>query len=234
MQGVSWGLSHAPFTPAYWAAQWWYARAERNYANYRRGATLREEIAACLLGGHGITAELNNAAFYRLRTLGLLNNCASVGIYEKALAEPLTVSNRQLRYRFPKQKARFLHAAMQRLEQDEVPADHLAFRSWLLKFTGIGSKTASWITRNWLDSNQVAIIDIHVFRAATIAGIFQGSEIISRDYARLEKVFLYFAQAIGVEASQLDVLMWRHMKDAGRYAIECYQRHLAREGFLLT
>ena len=230
MQGVPWGLSHAPFTPAYWAAQWWYARSECNYADYRRGENLREEIAACLLGGHGITAEMNNAAFYRLRTLGLFDALAPLEAFERALTEPLTVCGRRLRYRFPRQKARFLREAMERLDREPVPADDFAFRSWLLQFPGIGSKTASWITRNWLHSNQVAIIDIHVFRAGTIAGVFQGGEVISRDYDRLEKNFLRFAQAIGVEASRLDVLMWRQMKDAGRYAIDYFHRRLAQRG----
>lgn len=102
----------------------------------------------------------------------------------------------------------------------------------MLGFPGIGQKTASWVTRNWLDSNRVAIIDVHVFRAATVAGIFRGNEIIARDYARLEERFLRFAEGIGIEARQLDVLMWRQMKDAGRFAIDRFTDRVTSKGNL--
>ena len=111
------------------------------------------------------------------------------------------------------------------------PNEDLAFRAWLLDFPGIGPKTASWITRNWLHSNRVAIIDIHVFRAATIAGVFRGVEKIARDYNFLEMKFLQFAQGVGIKASRLDVLMWRQKKDVGSLGIDYFNRCLARKSF---
>ncbi|MDZ3993341.1 hypothetical protein PspTeo4_24872 [Pseudomonas sp. Teo4] len=40
-----------------------------------------------------------------------------------------------------------------------------ALRDWLLELPGIGYKTASWVARNWLDADDVAILDIHILRA---------------------------------------------------------------------
>lgn len=228
MPGIKWGVAHALFTPAFWAAQWWYARRRHEYAGYRNGTTLREEVVACLLGGHGITAEMNEAAFARLRSLGLLEEVPSTESIEAVLMEPMAVHGKRLRYRFPRQKARFLHEAMARLEREAPPSDDLAFRNWLMDFSGIGAKTASWITRNWLDSNQVAIIDVHVFRAGTIVGLFKGTEIIALDYGKLEERFLCFADALTVEARQLDAFVWWRMKQAGRFAIEYFERNQAR------
>ena len=227
MPGIRWGLAHALFTPAFWAAQWWYARRQHEYASYCNGRSLREEVIACLLGGHSITAEMNEAAFERLRSRDLLDGLPSTGTIAAALTEPMMVRGRWARYRFPKQKARFLCEAMRRLERETPPADDLLFRDWLMDFPGIGAKTASWITRNWLHSNRVAIIDVHVFRAGTIAGLFRGTEVIARDYGRLEAGFLRFADALAVEARQLDVFVWWKMKRAGKLGIQYFERKLA-------
>ena len=228
MPGIFWGFAHSPFTPAFWYAQTWYAnnRSELAYTDYRRGRCLRSEVVFCLLGGHGITAEMNEAAFNRLDSGGVLNAGTPdyATVYE-ALACPLTVGGRTRRYRFPKQKASFVHRAMCRLDQEDPPESGCDMRRWLLTFSGIGPKTASWITRNCLHSNQVAIIDIHVFRAGVIAGLFSGREAIAREYFRLEERFLLFANALGIEPRRLDVLIWRSMKDAGTYGLECFERH---------
>lgn len=124
MPGVRWGLCHALFTPAYWVAQRWYARRTHDYADYRRGTSLREEVAACLLGGHGITAEMNNAAFARLRERGWLSVMRpSVQALVDNLSEPLMIGGRPIHYRFPKQKAKFLHAALARLDDEAPPTE---------------------------------------------------------------------------------------------------------------
>lgn len=231
LPGIRWGLCEALFTPAYWASQWWFRRHGWDYTDYRRGVTLREEVAACLLGGHGITAEMNDAVFARLRDQGmLLSPAPSLEALTAALASPVQLGARSVRYRFPRQKAKFLHGALQRLDSEQAPVAALAFRTWLLELPGIGPKIASWITRNWLHSNDVAIIDIHVFRAGAMAALFSGRENIARDYYSLEERFLSFARALDVEARQLDAFIWRSMKDAGGYAVRQFDRWMARAG----
>src|SRR5438309_524548 len=67
MRSVRWGRHDCPFTPAYWAAQAWLQECCQPPACLRIGSTLAEEIAACILGGHGMPAEIGLAAFARLR-----------------------------------------------------------------------------------------------------------------------------------------------------------------------
>ena len=93
------------------------------------------------------------------------------------------------------------------------------FRNWFTGLPGVGLKTASWITRNFRGSDSVAIIDVHVFRAGRLSGIFAASATIARDYEELEQRFLAFAAALGVPASQLDALIWDFMKRIGPLAV---------------
>src|SRR5687768_5170509 len=90
MPGLPWRRHDEIFTPAYWAAQTW-MYAEEAPDHYRLGRTLEEEVLACLLGGHGIPAEVGLAAFERIRGIihaspeSLLEDAA----IEAVLAEPL-------------------------------------------------------------------------------------------------------------------------------------------------
>lgn len=183
---------------------------------------MQEEVAACLLGGYGIPAEVGLAAYERLRTRGLLVGKVSESALFGALSEPLRVEGRSVRYRFARQKAAYLASALQALDYDGLPAGltDVQMRNWLTRLPGIGLKTASWITRNLRNSDEVAIIDVHVFRAGRLAGLFPASAAIERDYEILERRFVAFAAAIAVRASQLDALVWDFMKRVGPIAIE--------------
>src|SRR5207248_10153124 len=72
-------------------------------------------------------------------------------------------------------------------------------------------KTASWIARNWLDADDVSILDIHVVRAGRLAGFLAPGLSVERDYLALEAQFLAFSKAVGVRASELDAVIWREM-----------------------
>lgn len=221
MPGVVWGRADTLFTPAYWATQarLLEASTQNVCCSTRLGKTLQEEIAACILGGYGMPAELGLAAFYHLREQGLLTEippapCADV-LYE-ALCAPLHVSGRRVQYRFAYQRSRYLNFALVALLDDGVPeVEGQGFRNWLTRFPGIGPKTASWITRNWFGSDEVAILDIHIYRAGVIAGLFRTTDSVTRDYFSMESRFLEFAHNIGVRPSMLDALMWQHMRQAG-------------------
>ena len=186
--------------------------------SYRVGTTLAEEIAACMLGGYGIKAEIGLAAFYMLRDYGLLS-CPppSDELIERALAEPLFVNRRRVRYRFAGQRSRYLGSVLRQITAAEPPEEDLEFREWLLGFSGIGPKTASWITRNWKSSDAVAVIDVHIQRACHLMGLF-GPEKLPRDYFLLEQLFLRFARAIDARPSVLDMLMWNQMRSWGKLA----------------
>ena len=177
LDGINWGRFDEFFTPAFWKGQAWICGRKQRHQQYRLGKTLLEEAAACVLGGHGMPAEVGVAAFYHLSRCGFFatGRAASVdeGDLEMALMVPLVCGQRQVRYRFPRQKARCLAPLLRSLAVDPPPvSDHNTFREWFLSFQGIGPKTASWITRNWLDSDSVAILDVHIHRAGVLCGIF--------------------------------------------------------------
>lgn len=233
MPGVRWGRYDALFTPAYWRCQTWLSGLIGCGAvTYALGRTLAEEVAACLLGGHGIPAEVGLAAFERLRSLGLLSSDGPAPTHRAlvaALGAPLSVSGRTVRYRFVEQKSRYLSEALPRLPDAPLPPSegsrptlahsaHRQLRDWLCTLPGVGPKTASWVTRNWLGSDAVAIIDVHLYRACVLARVFRGTEVVARDYLALESRFLDFAIAIGASAALLDAVMWRDMRWLGPHA----------------
>lgn len=84
-------------------------------------------------------------------------------------------------------------------------------RDWLMQLPGIGPKTASWIARNWMDADDVAILDIHIMRVGQAIGLFPRELTVERHYRELETLFLQFSQALDVRASELDAVLWYEM-----------------------
>lgn len=211
--GVPWGAIEAFPTPAYWAYQVYARRLTGNRINYKLGATLKEEVGACLLGGHGIPANVGIAAFHHVRERGAFGEQPpSEETLLEWLREPLAIDGRQVRYRFAKQKARYLSAALQKLSAERPPlATGKELRGWLLDIPGIGYKTASWVARNWLDADDVAILDIHILRAGLLGKFFESNLTVERNYLELEEQFIRLSKGLGVRASELDALMWLEM-----------------------
>jgi hypothetical protein len=213
--GVRFGRPEWVPTPAFWAAL---ARQEGDSPDAYvspAGTPLLEDVGFCLLGGYGIKMEVNRAAWERLSRAGIFSpvETPSEPEIEALLREPLMVEGRPVRYRFPRQRAARLAFAMRQLKAAAPPThDPLAFRASLMTLPGIGPKTASWIVRNWMGSDAVAILDIHVLRAGKIIGLFPQDYRLPRDYEALERRFLDFAKALQVPASLLDALIWREMR----------------------
>jgi thermostable 8-oxoguanine DNA glycosylase len=176
------------------------------------GDNLLEECVACLLGGHGISAAVGVAAFNHLKHRQLIHTSISPAELEAALLTPLQVNNRLVRYRFSKQKSIYISALFRQFESAAIPETPLALRSWLLQVPGIGPKTASWIVRNVHDSDDVAILDIHIIRAGQLMNLFPAKIRLPSQYDVLEKRYLDFCKALGVRASRLDACIWAQMK----------------------
>lgn len=210
-----WGEIHELGTPAYWAEQ---TRRFGEPPSYRLGESLAEEVAACILGGHGIPAKVGLAAFASLRDAELLHPEADADAIAACLREPLAISGRQrrVRYRFPSQRAARVSAALAILDAEPAPEEPFALRDFLLGFPGIGPKTASWVVRNWTGCNGIAIIDIHVQRAGIGAGFFSPYWRLPRDYALFEKAFCEVARIGGVPTAALDACIWDQMQALGR------------------
>jgi thermostable 8-oxoguanine DNA glycosylase len=216
LPGVKWGRAEWVPSPAYWSAL---AGHNLDQALFRKPDSLVEEISFCLLGGYGITAELNCAAFQHLKLHGVFDGTTTwtSGKIESLLRDQLVNGPSKARYRFPRQRAERLSIALTRLNAerfDDLPA--LCLRDHMLSFNGIGPKTASWIARNWTGSDEVAIIDIHVHRAGIRMGLFEPTNSLPQDYFRMEQRFLQFAERIAVRASILDMLIWSTMRKLGK------------------
>lgn len=213
LSGICWGSFDELLTPAYWKGQAWQHERLGTYDDFRLGRSLAEELAACLLGGYGMPAELGLAAYRRLRDRGLLGIVPTIAALEAALSEPfLTRRGATRRYRFPRQKARYLAGCLRAIQDVEPPGPDVALRDLLLELPGIGPKTASWVVRNHRASNAVAIIDVHILRAGRHVGLFPVSWQPQRHYFQLEEAFLEFAAALDVRASLLDALIWDYMR----------------------
>jgi len=213
LPGVRWGSPSELFTPAYWAEIGSNASESVSFAN--PNGNLRREICFCLLGGFGIKAEINRAVFNRLSKNGIFKfgRELSTREIERLLRIPIRLGSRKIRYRFPRQRAKRIKNALKLIDNAIIPReDPLILRDWLLTIPGIGLKTASWIVRNHLGSDAVAILDVHIVRACQIMNVFREPINLPKDYKILEGQFLEFAKAIGVKPSLLDSIMWREMR----------------------
>jgi N-glycosylase/DNA lyase len=216
LAGVAWGAIDAFPAPAYWLFQVFERRMTGGPPAYRLGKTLAEELGACLLGGHGIPASVGIAAYRRLLDAGVfaLDSRVSQAQLATLLSDPLDVNGRKIRYRFAGQKARYLEASLQMIKQAPVTKSGRQLRDWLIALPGIGFKTASWIARNWLDSNDVAIIDIHILRFGQAIGLFDKFLKIERDYLSLEAKFLELSAHMDVRPAELDAVVWHEMANS--------------------
>lgn len=214
LPGVRWGRHDRFCTPAYWRLMAAYHEKPERELRFRLGKNLTEEIAACLLGGFGMSADIGLAAFNRTRERGLLSGASSEREILDALLEPLQVGERRVRYRYPGQKAKFLFRALQKIHSDGYPepTDASGLRDWLVGFQGIGLKTASWVVRNFLSTDDVAILDLHVIRACRMMGVFAAGHDVARHYLEMEERFLAFSKAIEASSALLDAMMWEQMR----------------------
>ncbi|NEI04814.1 MULTISPECIES: hypothetical protein [Rhizobium] len=218
LPGVKWGKPEWVPSPAYWAAMANQV-TEASHGFVSPSATLHEEVGFCLLGGYGVTAEMNHAFFEVLCDAGVFVPGARVpaAVIEGLLRSNAIVDGRPRRYRFPKQKAARIEVALRKIESAPPPVDNpVAFRNALLSIPGIGPKTASWIARNLLGTDEVAILDIHVIRAGKLMGLFHGETKLPRDYFDMERRFLDLCRIMGIKASLLDAIIWGEMRKLGR------------------
>jgi N-glycosylase/DNA lyase len=214
IDGVKWGVPYEVPSAAYWAMEGTLAEEIGDCAPRPAGATLVEQYAYCLLGGYGMPAEMGQSAFERLRQRSMLHRCTAADEIERALTEPMQVQGRAVRYRFPRQKARYLAAGLRAFPLID-PKGPMEARNLLLGFPGVGYKTASWIVRDWYAADTVAILDVHIIAACRDLGVFNVGHNPGRHYLEMEQRFLRFASGIGVRASVLDNLMWREVRSSG-------------------
>lgn len=211
---LNWGRSWQHGTPAYWIDATRDAVAEgrigSGLSRHRLGTDIRQEAAACILGGWGMPYEIGIAAFNRVREhmIKYSDPTPDPGVLLELLSDPLLVRGRQVRYRFAQQRSVRLAAALAFLGSRSAPTEHAELRNWLTQAPGIGLKTASWIVRNHFASDEVAVLDVHIVRTGIKSGIFPHDANPARNYEILEDLFLSWAQRGDVRASDLDAVIW--------------------------
>lgn len=222
LPGISWGFYSKLYTPAYWKIQYLLHHQNDLFSiEYKLGKDILEEVVACLLGGFGLKSETGLAAFERLKSRNQIMAGQGFSSILQSLTEPFIINGKRVHYRFPNQKSKFITEFLNRSDLENIPVQNdILFRKWLLSIGGIGPKTASWITRNFMDSENVAIIDVHIFRAGILAGLFSQQHDIQKDYFKLEEIFIRFCKALNVQPSKMDALMWLQMKESNRIALK--------------
>lgn len=216
LPNVKWGDVAGFPTIAYWLYKVLEKRIKGDCINYKLGNSLLEEVGACLLGGHGIPAINGLAAYRHMKSKGVFNGTEhSENQLYSWLSEPINLNNKTFKYRFAKQKAKYIHSAIELISK-EKPAftSGKELRDWLLVIKGVGLKTASWVARNWMDADDVAILDIHIYRAGLLAGFFKQEMTIEKHYLELEEQFITLAKSMRVRTSELDAVMWYEMQNS--------------------
>lgn len=219
---VKWGKFEDFFTPAFWRAQTWFFELRNDAAlTYQLGETFEEEVVACLLGGHGIPSEMGIAKFNQFKENEIFtSNNISLEVIERIMHTPVYLDGKNKKYRFAKQKSKYIYDALIKISViNEKEKSDLELRNFLLGINGIGLKTASWIVRNYRDSNDVAILDIHLYRAGLLAGFFTENDKIEKNYFAMEEKFLDFCKHLGIQSSKLDAVIWRIMKELNTFAL---------------
>lgn len=220
--GVRWGDYWVAFTPAYWLAQYWMNGFDQvAFAPYRARGDAVEELVFCMLGGFGITAELATAAFEVCAAEGLIaRREQSQSVWQEVLLRPMSVEGREQRYRYPNQKAKHISAAMKYVAEHPLnQRNGRQLRDALLRINGVGYKTAGWVARNCLDTDEVAILDIHLVRAGLLCNVFDEKHRVERDYLEMEERYISFCRALAVRPAVMDCLMWDQMRSYGKVAL---------------
>jgi N-glycosylase/DNA lyase len=219
--GLKWGSVYQLYTPAFWKLHYLLNGNAQSLNEHRISGSIIEEVVVCILGGYGIPSEMGMLAFARLKEDGLIASSVSLTAVQEALTRPFVLSEgKTVRYRFHNQKAKFVHAFLNKADLNEIPiSQDLELRKWLLGVNGIGPKTASWITRNWLQSERVAILDVHLLRAGVITGFFKHNFNLDKQYYELEQQYLRFCSCLEVKPSNMDAIIWSYMKKNNKLAI---------------
>lgn len=80
-------------------------------------------------------------------------------------------------------------------------------RAWLVGCPGPGPKSASWMLRNTGWAHHLAILDVHVLRAMTEAGVIADVR-LPADYETVERRFLDWCRRLGAAPAIFDLFLW--------------------------
>lgn len=197
--------------------------------NHLYNEIMLEELFFILLGGFGISYELNKSALALLKQKGYLdsslyNDQEKIIITAKNLRdefnikqfEPNSLNGEYRKYRFIETKPKVIVKAGYWLWQEcawdleSYFYNHkgLFTREWLCSCPGIGMKSASWFLRNIGVNDDYAVFDVHVLRFLDKVGIKVPQVITEKVYIQLEMILREICNKIGVSLGKMDYLLW--------------------------
>ena len=196
-------------------------------AESRSNAEVEQELLFCLMGGFGVSYEHGRTAceiVWQLEPFSEeLEDCELFEIISSELLRPQfgppKADGTLRRYRYPFKKASTIVKVRNWLRCNRPLHERLLEfsscqerRALLIGCPGIGMKTASWLLRNVGLGAELAIIDIHVYRALVDAGRIPISTRLPRDYTIAEGAFLEWCNELGAPPDAFDLFIWHRQR----------------------
>ncbi len=127
--------------------------------------------------------------------------------------QEMTAKLRELGYRFPNTRARYIHEAQQK--RDAVAnaiktiKSEFDLREWIVKnVKGLGYKEASHFLRN-IGYTDSAIIDFHIVDLLERQGCIERPKTLTKKkYLEIESVLRDIGRQAGLNLSELDLYLW--------------------------
>jgi N-glycosylase/DNA lyase len=192
-----------------------------------------DEFFFCLLGGFGITYELNISAFNLLKSKGYFSSDRFLGGPQKLEDEiakelsksqftPLRSNGSFRQYRFPRNKAHTIVLAGKWLQENcdfqiekLFGSNSFENREILLSCPGLGYKTASWFLRNIGKGENLIILDVHVHRILKEFQIIPDFYSPNKHYLEIENLYNSVCNIIGAKTDIMDLIIWTWERGGG-------------------
>ncbi|MBO8172980.1 MAG: hypothetical protein H0Z33_13960 [Bacillaceae bacterium] len=188
-----------------------------------------DEFFFVVLGGFGISYELNKSGLHVLKNKGLIeakyySSISNLYIIENVIKRelskkqfyPITCNGQFRKYRFVETKPKVISKAGYwlwenchwRLFDKLNELNSFDARTWLCECPGIGMKSASWLLRNTGFNNDCAVLDIHILRFLGYLGYNIPKNITEKVYLQYEEALRIICLKIGVPLGKMDYLLW--------------------------
>ncbi|MCM1567398.1 MAG: hypothetical protein NC238_15940 [Dehalobacter sp.] len=190
---------------------------------------LIDEFFFVILGGFGISYELNMSALKKLKEKSFINSYLYIDIdiiratandikqeLSKSQFEPKTKNGGYRKYRFLESKPVTVAEAGYWLWSEcnwdiKSKLDLLEpnmSRQWLCRCPGYGMKSASWFLRNVGYNFDYAVFDVHIIRFLNKIGIEVPLRMTDKEYLLLEEILRNICYKFGARLGVLDYLLW--------------------------
>jgi N-glycosylase/DNA lyase len=124
----------------------------------------------------------------------------------------LALKLRELGYRFPNVRSKFIFEARQKISQLESTIksyDGNNLREWIVKnVKGIGYKEASHFLRN-IGYNDYAIIDFHIIDLLVSYNLIEKPKTLTKSrYLEIERLLIDIGNRLKLNLAELDLYLW--------------------------